>query len=362
MKKMLFLFLSLLVLPGSLPADTAGRPIRDRVGFCWEKQQMTRMIRLLESIRPLKSPVPADSRIIGGICPHDDYLYAGHLYLPLFGALRAREVVVFGVTHRPVRQKFPQARNRLILDTFSHWQGLDGRPVHVSRLREFLRERLKPENFWVSNPAHAREHSIEALIPFLDHFLDDYRLTPIMVGPMDPSHLEAVSTALARVIGSYLEKHQLVLGRDLVFLISADANHYGPDFDNAPYGVDRAAHQTGTRRDRELIQSHLTGPLTESGIDTLCQALWPSRGGKNFLWCGMYSIPLGIRTIQKLVASKGVRDPIQGRLIAYDDTYSAGVLPLRDPGFGITAPFSLSHWVGFFSLTFQVQKEALSPR
>jgi hypothetical protein len=43
---------------------------------------------------------------------------------------------------------------------------------------------------------------------------------------------------------------------------------------------------------------------------------------------------------------------LKGRVFRYSDTYSEGVLPLKKAGFGITAPFSLKHWVGFFSAGF----------
>jgi len=37
---------------------------------------------------------------------------------------------------------------------------------------------------------------------------------------------------------AYIRANKLQLGRDIVFLISADANHYGRDFDNIPFGED----------------------------------------------------------------------------------------------------------------------------
>jgi len=48
------------------------------------------------------------------------------------------------------------------------------------------------------------------------------------------------------------------------------------------------------------------------------------------------------------VSGRGLR----GQVFRYSDTYSEGVLPLKKAGFGITAPFSLKHWVGFFSAGF----------
>jgi hypothetical protein len=41
---------------------------------------------------------------------------------------------------------------------------------------------------------------------------------------------------------------------------------------------------------------------------------------------------------------------ISGTLFRYSDTYSEGVLPLKKTGMGLTAPFSLRHWVSFCSI------------
>ena len=48
---------------------------------------------------------PAGSDLVAGISPHDDYLYAGRVYYPLFKNLRTREAVIFGVTHGTVRKE-----------------------------------------------------------------------------------------------------------------------------------------------------------------------------------------------------------------------------------------------------------------
>jgi MEMO1 family protein len=73
-------------------------------------------------------------------------------------------------------------------------------------------------------------------------------------------------------------------------------------------------------------------------------------------WCGKYSIPFGLLTIGKAVKKTTGRN-LHGRLLAYSDTYSSGVLPLKKAGFGITAPYSLKHWVGFFSAAFTLGRE-----
>ena len=73
------------------------------------------------------------------------------------------------------------------------------------------------------------------------------------------------------------------------------------------------------------------------------------RDYKDTVWCGKYSIPFGMLTVLQVVKQLGGGKELAGKVIRYSDTYTEGVIPLKKPGFGITAPFSLKHWVGFFS-------------
>lgn len=71
----------------------------------------------------------------------------------------------------------------------------------------------------------------------------------------------------------------------------------------------------------------------------------------NTYWCGKYDIPFGLLTINKTMQKAAGRG-IQGKVLSYSDSYSEGVIPLKKAGFGITAPFSLKHWVGYVSAGF----------
>ena len=41
-----------------------------------------------------------------------------------------------------------------------------------------------------------------------------------------------------------------------------------------------------------------------------------------------------------------------GKLFKYSDTWTEGVLTVKGTKMGITAPYSLKHWVGFLSAGF----------
>ncbi len=329
------------------------RPVRDDVGFCWNPTSMQKLVDYLEGQE--KESFKADG-LVAAISPHDDYLYAGRVYYPLFKILRAKEVVIFGVTHGTVRNEISDLQNILILDGFAFWPGLK-EPIPVSGLREYLEERLDKTVFITNNRAHEIEHSIEALLPFLQYFNPEVKITPIMVTPMPFARMEEVSSKLADAIASYMSEKYLTAGKDIFFLISSDGNHYGRDFDNSPYGEGEKAWTTALEFDQRLIRTYLTGVMDNGKIEGLTKELWGETylDYRNSYWCGKYSVPFGLLTTEKIMALS-MNKKVNGTLFRFSDTYSEGVLPLKKTGMGTTAPFSLRHWVSFFSIGYYIER------
>ncbi len=342
----------MLPLAAALLPSAGERPVRDPVGFCWTPAAMARLVACLEERAGPEVAAPAAP--VAAVSPHDDYLYAGPVYFPLFRSLRVREAIVFGVTHAAVRREIGDPEGVLLLDAYTAWTGPYG-PVPVSPLRERIRAGLAPGDTVVSDRAHELEHSIEALLPFLQHGSREVAITPVMVTAMPFRRMEELAGRLAPIVAGYLREKNLQLGRDAVILVSADANHYGPDFQNTCFGEGEAGHRAATANDRRLIRDHLEGPLSARRLQALAGELWgatPRDGGRT-TWCGKFSIPLGLLVADR-VARAALGRPLRGRLLRYGDTCSLGVLPLAGDGFGITAPFSLRHWVGFFSAAWDI--------
>ena len=326
------------------------RPVKDDVGFCWDPGQMERLVRFLDTEDTACTIVHP---IVAGISPHDDYLYAGKVYHALFKSVRASEVVIFGVTHGTVRKEIGDPRGVILLDDFSKWKAL-GQDVPVSPLRDYIRTRSAGEDWCrVDRRAHELEHSIEALIPFFQYYNPAVAITPIMVTAMPFERMDQISDRLASLIAEYISERRLVPGKDIVFLSSSDANHYGKDFGNTPFGEDTSAHRQGTQLDESLAREFLTGSVRTAALEALFRALSGSdyaQAGRS-LWCGRYSVPFGMLTAMKTLKKVTGKD-VRGTLLVYSDTYSGGVLPLTQTGMGTTAPFSLKHWVGFFSAAY----------
>ena len=319
-------FLALPVLPLLVSSQTV-RPVRDDVGFCWDATQMDRLVAYLEKN---EKNTPAMGGIIGGISPHDDFLYAARVYLPLYRALRAKEVVIFGVTHGTVRKEIGDPKNVLILDSFEKWKGPYG-DVPISPLREYIKSRMDTSEMLVSNKAHELEHSIEATVPFLQHYNRGVTITPMMVTAMPLDRMENLSDKVAGILAQYIQQKKYVLGKDIVILISTDANHYGKDFNNEAFGEGEESHTRGIEHDSAIAANDLAGALDGGKIRDLTRDLWgPTYADQGkVVWCGKFSVPFGLLT------------------------FTEGVIPLKGTGMGTTAPASLRHWCGWVSVGYK---------
>jgi AmmeMemoRadiSam system protein B len=328
------------------------RPVRDDVGYCWQSDRFDLFVRWLDENCPdekFKS-----ENLIAGISPHDDYLYAGKVYYPLYKLIKAKEVVIFSVTHGTVRKEINDPKNILILDEFEKWKG-PYNDVAISPLREIIKQKLESEYYMVSNKAHSLEHSIEGLIPFLQHYNRNVKITPIMVTAMPFEKMNSLSDELSSIISDYVKENNLKLGTDIFFLFSNDANHYGEDFDNHPYGLNEEAHNVAVTNDKRIANQIFNGTITKNRIQKLSDELWPEDGINQDcpLWCGRYSIVFGLLTVSKVVNENGKK--LSGKVFKYSDTWTGGVLPVKGTMMGITAPYSLKHWVGFLSAGFYME-------
>ena len=328
--------ISLIIFLSNLLFAQTIRPIRDDIGFCWTEDDMSKLITELDKDELLA--FEDLNRLIGGISPHDDYLYAGKVIYSLLKNINTKEAVIFGVTHGTVRRACDDPRNVVIFDEFDQWQGPYG-SVSISPLREKLKNQLPPKKYIVSNKAHELEHSIEALIPFLQFYNKDIKITPIMVTVMDFNTMSEISDVITKVIREYLQENRLIFGRDLVVLISNDANHYGVDFENTYYGIDKKGHKNSTANDIRICKSYLDNKITSGTIESLRNEIWETEDTTKYtpLWCGRYPIIMGLTTLNSLVEQMSLGQ-LSSKLLKYSDTKSDGVLNIKNSNLGITAP------------------------
>jgi AmmeMemoRadiSam system protein B len=296
---------------------------------------------------------PTDG-FVGGVCPHDDHLYAGGVYVHLTERIVAPRVILVGVFHAA---RLWGLRDRLVFESFASWHAPWG-DLLVDPLRDQILDVLPVDSFVVDNSMQCREHSLEALLPFLQHDQPQRTIVPILVPPMGWQRIEELSDRLAAAITSVMKQNNWELGRDLAIVVSSDAVHYGPDFDHAPFGTDVTAYQRAVSRDRRLAESYLEGVLTSAKLHALMDTLVePDDLSYRLPWCGRFSIPFGLEVLRKVALATAGAAPT-GELLKYGTSLDGPELPVsaaaRDGGLGYTAPSNFYHWVGYAAVGYQM--------
>ncbi len=296
---------------------------------------------------------PTDG-FVGGVCPHDDHLYAGGVYVHLTERITAPRVILVGVFHAA---RLWGLRDRLVFDSFASWHAPWG-DLPVDPLRDQILNALPVDAYVVDNAMQCREHSLEALLPFLQRNQPQRTIVPVLVPPMGWQRIEELSDQLAAAVTSVMKQNNWVLGRDLAIVVSSDAVHYGPDFDHAPFGTDVTAYQQAVSRDRRLAGSYLEGTLTSTKLHALMDTLVePDDLSYRLPWCGRFSIPFGLEVLRKVALETAGAAPT-GELLRYSTSLEGPELPVsaaaREGGLGYTAPSNFHHWVGYAAVGYQM--------
>jgi len=327
--------------------DVRGRI--DSTGYALHAAQMERVWELSATApAPDSLAAPPAPGVAAVICPHDDFTFAGRVYRRVLPLITARTVVLVGVFHS--YRKFGE-HDRVVFDPYRNWTAPDG-PVPVSNLRESLLARL-PQADWVQDAAaHDAEHSLEPLVCWLRHFRPEVEIVPILVPAARFERLQEIAGHLAEALSAEMKARGWVLGRDLALAISADAIHYGPDFNQVLFGDGGVpAYEKAVARDHGLLTGPLSGPLTVEGIRTLFATFVDPDHPDDYrwTWCGRFSIPLGLLTLAALSQRDG---GAVGHPVAYGTSIGSPALPLREIGLSPTAPSNLYHFVGYPGVAF----------
>ncbi len=336
-----------------IPSKGDLRGQKDAVGFASTAAQMAEAWNA-SSAGPAPESlgnVPADSAW-GVICPHDDFLYAGRVYRSVIPTVKAKRVIVLGVFHG--WKKFG-AREVLVFDDYRAWRTPDGE-LKVSSLREALLSRLPKGDVVQSDAMHDSEHSVEAVSYWLKHQNPDLEIVPILVSTMSFERMQDLSARLAEAISAEMKARGWNMGKDLAVVISSDAVHYGPDFKFTPYGDGGVeAYMKACAADRALLTGPLAGVVTTDSIrrafETFCDPKDP--GQYRLTWCGRFSIPFGLLTLERLAASQDRK--LEGRPVAYATSVGWPQLAVKAEGMGLTAPSNLYHFVGYPAAVYTVK-------
>jgi hypothetical protein len=158
------------------------------------------------------------TRAIACVVPHAGYMYSGHVAGAVYAELEMpKRCILLGPRH------YPQGQPMAILSEGS-WQTPLGEAAidtesaaELARACPMLRE---------DHVAHAREHSLEVQLPFLQRLAHvrgqtDFRFVPVVLASDRYPALEELGRALAQVVRNADEA--------VLIIASTDMNHYEDD-------------------------------------------------------------------------------------------------------------------------------------
>jgi AmmeMemoRadiSam system protein B len=338
------------------------RGIADTIGFAHFERQIEAIVQRIAAQDGAKlERMLADSSVAPGdrwrmaIAPHDDYAYAGYMYPLVLRNVAAPLIVIFGVAHK-ARQL--GLEDQLVFDSFTHWRGPYG-DIAVSPLREKIIARLSDESFRVSDEMHALEHSVEAKLPFLQHYNRAVGFVPILVPSMSFARMNELASELANAIAALMRDERRQWGSDIALISSTDAVHYGDEGwggrNFALYGADAEGYAKALAHEHQIMNDCFRGDLQPQRIESFTRYTLADHDHREYkwTWCGRYSVPFGLLTAWHLQRSLRA-PPLSGTILGYTTSLEEQRIRVDDlDGMGVTAPATLRHWVGYAAVGFR---------
>lgn len=345
----------------TVPASGNTRGLVDVVGFPQTAGEMTTIGDAVEQLEKdhlaanrQRLALTDDTAFIAAWSPHDDYVTTARVYAHAMRYMKARRVILVGNGHWS--ETFG-IRGKLIFDDFTEWRGPYG-PVRVSGLREEILAALPVSSVVVNRTVHATEHSLEALVPYLQYYNRTVEIVPIVVPVMPWTDLEARAADLATAVAAVARQHGWKLGRDLAVLVSGDGQHYGDYgwsyYGYHPFGCTAEGYQKALEQDDRLVSSYLAGPVAPERLHGLFTELVNPEDVSKYriTWCGRFAVPLGIRVADLLTRAMEHR-PLVGLALRGGSSLAFPWLRVPGSGLGLTSDTNLHHFVTYQAVGFK---------
>jgi AmmeMemoRadiSam system protein B len=329
------------------PIQDKIRNLKDTIGFAQYSWQMDSLMARIGTV--WKSSEGSPWKLV--ICPHDDYTYVGRLYPELLQNIKASNLILIGVAHKAAQLKIEDS---LVFDSYTKWRG-PWKEIPVSPVREELYSLLVRKFAIINDTLQKVEHSVEAMIPFLQYFNRNISIVPILVPSMSPDRMEACGKALAEAISKVAARHKWKWGIDFAIVVTTDAVHYGNEdwggIDRAYYGCDENGNIRAREHESVIIDSCLKGEVLHDKIRLFSSYTLNQDNFREYkwTWCGRYSVPVALYTSYYLSHGSG----ISGELVGYSTSITSAHIPVDDLRMGRTAIATSCHWVGYASIGYR---------
>jgi MEMO1 family protein len=356
MGKTIHTLLSILLFHTAFPQQLKIRNQIDKEGYASNIIQMDSLISRINQEKFSQTyPAGTEKKVFENtifrvaICPHDDYTYAGRMYTKALKNIKAKIVIIFGVAHKV------KIKDKLIFEDFDQWKSAYGN-VKISPIREQIIQGLPKEYYMIDDSIHLKEHSVEAIIPFLQYYNRKVEIIPILVSNMSMDSIQMQAKNLADVLQAILASQKLHWGEDVAIVISNDAVHYGDESwggkNYAFYGSDSAGYTKALLNENRLIQQYLIPELNITNICSFVSELVDQNSVYKWTWCGRNTIPFGLLTSLYLQEKTGT-PKLTGISLGYSTSIMNTPLKVNDLKMSATAPANMHHWVGYAAIGYK---------
>jgi len=215
------------------------------------------------------SPKDAN-RVTALIVPHAGYTWSGPTAAYAFKALKGasyNRVVVLAPSHHIAFQ------GGSIANVKAYQTPIGNIPLDTEACQSLLQSELFSHNA----EAHAREHSLEIQLPFLQYLLGDFKLVPVVVGQITQGDCEKMAKLLRPMLDS-----------KTLLVISSDFIHQGPRFRYQPY---KENIKTNIRRLDFTAVNHILNQDVH-GLWSFFDATKATICGRNPIKIGLMALPL----------------------------------------------------------------------
>ncbi len=192
-------------------------------------------------------------RIFGAVLPHAGHLYSGYQTIPFFKVLR--HLGEYPETFIIVHPNHSGLGKALAVDDADIWTNSIG---DIPIDREFANALELP----FDSLAHAREHSAEVILPFLQYFLPDMPFSIVPICMLDQGYRSA------SIVAKRIRQAEKVTGRRIMVIASCDFSHFSTPEEGKikdQLVIDKIVARKPTSIEKVVKQNHISvcgyGPI-----------------------------------------------------------------------------------------------------
>jgi AmmeMemoRadiSam system protein B len=175
------------------------------------KSRIFDQIMEIEQSGRYPEPELSPRKVFGAVLPHAGHIYSGYQTIPFFQLIRRHRI--FPETFVIIHPNHTGQGPAVAIDESELWSNSIGEvPVDT----ELARDMKLP----FDHRAHAKEHSAEVIIPFIQYFLSDHDFSIVPVCMLEQSY------ETARLISVKVNKAVKKTGRKIMLIASCDFSHF----------------------------------------------------------------------------------------------------------------------------------------